>query len=199
MKHLRILLAVLALTASIGIVDGAASQDVAKPAPAPADDAAKTHAPTYTAEHSPAMIRELKWLLGGVWTADSSKLAPGMKSIETRYRVSDNRAFIRFTTHFVNESGVDNMYDGNFYYDGKTNALAVWYMNPNSEITQGPVEIEGDTMTITFRGTDFEGKMADLRVSVLRKSNDDYNWTVAEKQGEIWKDLAQLEYLRVPG
>jgi hypothetical protein len=60
-------------------------------------------------------------------------------------------------------------------------------------------EILGNLWTITFHGPDFAGHPADLRVLVTRKTNDDYNWSVAEKQGETWKELAHLEYLRVPG
>jgi hypothetical protein len=49
------------------------------------------------------------------------------------------------------------------------------------------------------RGPDFERKVADLQVFVTRKTNDDYRWSVKEKQGHTWKELAALEYLRVPG
>src|SRR6185312_8500754 len=45
-------------------------------------------------------IASMAWLVGGVWTADASRLGPGMQRIETRYEWSYNNAFIRFTTHF---------------------------------------------------------------------------------------------------
>jgi hypothetical protein len=35
-------------------------------------------------------ISDLSWLVGGVWTADASKMGAGMKRIETRYVWSDN-------------------------------------------------------------------------------------------------------------
>jgi hypothetical protein len=35
-------------------------------------------------------ISALAWLVGGVWTADASKLGPGMERIETRYQWADN-------------------------------------------------------------------------------------------------------------
>jgi hypothetical protein len=54
-------------------------------------------------------------------------------------------------------------------------------------------------MTISFRGEDLEGKVADLRVIVSRKNNDDYHWTLQEMKDGVWKDLAGLEYLRVAG
>ena len=62
-------------------------------------------------------ISELSWLVGGVWTADASKMGDGMKRIETRYVWSDNNAFIRFTTHFVSDKGTAKTYDGNFYWE----------------------------------------------------------------------------------
>ena len=49
----------------------------------------------------PKPISALAWLVGGVWMADASKLGPGMQRIETRYSWSDNKAYVRFTTHFV--------------------------------------------------------------------------------------------------
>jgi len=144
-------------------------------------------------------IDELSWVIGGVWTADASKLGPGMQRIETRYQWSDNHAYIRFTTHFVFEKGTAKTYDGNFFWNPGQKSLAVWYMDARNGITEGPVQVDGNQWTIQFRGEDFEGKMADLRVLVARKTNDDYNWSVAEKQGDSWKELAALEYLRLPG
>ncbi|MGA2419160.1 MAG: hypothetical protein ABSG69_03700 [Candidatus Acidiferrum sp.] len=54
-------------------------------------------------------------------------------------------------------------------------------------------------MTINFHDEDFGGKMADLRVLVTRKTNDDYRWSVSEKEAGTWKGIASLEYLRVAG
>ena len=50
-----------------------------------------------------------------------------------------------------------------------------------------------------FRAQDMQGKEADMRVQVLRKSNDDYTWTLEEKEGANWKQLLRLEYLRTAG
>jgi hypothetical protein len=144
-------------------------------------------------------ISALSWLVGGVWTADASKLGPGMLRIETRYQWADNNAFIRFNTHFVSDKGASRTYDGNFFWNPADKVLAVWYMDTTNNITQGPVQVEGKDTKIRFRGEDFEGKMADLRVVVTRKNNDDYQWLLQEMQDAKWKDIAQLEYLRVAG
>ena len=69
-------------------------------------------------------------------------------------------------------------------------------MDAKSGIVEGPMQWDGDVLRITFRGFDFEGKMADLRVEVTRKTNDDYRWTVYEKNGEAWQQLTAIEYLR---
>lgn len=149
---------------------------------------------------APKPISALAWLIGGVWTADASKMGPGMQRIETRYQWSDNNAYIRFNTHFVFDKGTAKTYDGNFFWNPEQKALAMWYMDARNSITQGPVEMTGDLMTITFRGPDFEGKLADLKVFVARKNNDDYRWSVEEKQEDnAWKEVAALEYLRVAG
>ncbi len=140
-------------------------------------------------------IAALAWLVGGVWTADGTTLAPGLK-IETRYQWSDNDAYIRFTTHFVTEKGTLKNYDGHFFWNPEHSALAVWYMDARNHITQGPVVVEGDVMQIAFRAEDFQGRMADLRVQVTRKTNDHYTWMLEEKQAAGWGQLASLEYLR---
>ena len=151
-------------------------------------------------EPAPAKpISALAWLVGGVWTADATKLGPTMLRIETRYQWSDNNAYIRFNTHFVSNQGAMHNYDGNFFWDPERSSLALWYMDRQNTITQCPVEVNGDVMQMAFRAHDFEGKLADMRVTVTRKTNDDYNWLLEEKVPEGWKQLATLEYLRVAG
>jgi hypothetical protein len=148
---------------------------------------------------SPAKpIDALSWVIGGVWTADAGKMAPGMR-IETRYQWSDNNAYIRFNTHFVFEKGTAKAYDGNFYWDPEHQHLAMWYMDAKNAITTAPVQVDGDSWTMTWRGPDFQGQVADLRVTVKRKTNDDYWWSAAEKDGDNWKEVAALEYLRTAG
>jgi predicted enzyme related to lactoylglutathione lyase len=141
-------------------------------------------------------ISALEWLVGGVWTADISKMGNGMKSIETRYTWSDNKAFLRFNTHFISEKGTKNQYDGNFYFDPARKSLNMWYADSENTIYQGPISVAGDTLTFDFRGEDFEGKMSDLRVRLNRKSDSLYNWTLFERDGDKWKQLATLDYLR---
>jgi hypothetical protein len=171
----RTILSVLLLMAGIVTLEAPASVD-------------KTEAPK--------AINMLAWLVGGVWTANASGAAPGMLRIETRYQWADNHAYVRFNTHFVYEKETVRRYDGNFFWDPDRKTLAMWYMNNENEIVEGPVEIQGDIMKMTFRGTNFAGKPADLRVIVSRKNADDYHWELQEKQGESWKSLAGLEYLR---
>jgi hypothetical protein len=144
-------------------------------------------------------IQVLGWLVGGLWTADATKLGPGMLRIETRYQWSDNNAYIRFTTHFVSDKGAAHTYDGNFFWNPADKTLAVWYMDAHNVITQGTVQVEGNEMKIRFRGEDLQGQMADLRVVVHRKNNDDYHWALQEMQNGEWQDLAGLEYIRVAG
>lgn len=172
MRRSIVLTAVLAL-AAVGVFG---QQNSPKPA------AAKPTAP-------------LEWLVGGVWTADASKMAPGLR-IETRYTWSDNGAYIRFTTHFVSPQGTMKNYDGQFFWNPEQSSLAMWYMDARNTITQGAISVDGNVTQFTFRGPDFEGKIADLRVLVAKKTNDDYAWTVEEKQAAGWAPLASLEYLR---
>lgn len=146
---------------------------------------------------APKPIAAMSWLVGGVWTADASKMTPGMK-IETRYQWSDNEAYIRFNTHFIFEKGTAKTYDGNFFWNPAQRSLAMWYMDAKNGITEGPVEVNGDVTKMSFHGPDFDGKDADLRVFVTRKMKDDYRWSVEEKQSDsTWKEVAALEYLRI--
>lgn len=148
---------------------------------------------------APKPISALGWLVGGVWTAKLSDSGPGVRRIETRYQWSDNTAYLRFTTHFVSEQKTLNNYDGSFFWDPDQSSLAMWYMDAGNVITHGPVTIDGASMVLLFRATDFEGKPADLRVTVTRKTNDDYSWLLEEKQAQSWKQLLALEYLRSTG
>jgi hypothetical protein len=143
-------------------------------------------------------IATMAWVIGGTWIADASNLGGGMQRIETRYDWSDNGSFIRFNTHFVTDKGTLKNYDGNFFYDPSGKTLSMWYMDASGEITQGPMAIEGDVWQMSFHGPDFEGKMADLQVNVLRKSNDLYHWSVSERVGQEWKKLLELDYARKP-
>jgi hypothetical protein len=148
---------------------------------------------------APKPIAAMAWLIGGVWTADAHTTAPGMQRIETRYQWSDNDAYIRFTTHFVSDQGTLKNYDGSFFWSPEQASLAMWYMDAGNSITQGPVTIRGDTMLMTFRAHDFEGKLADLRTTVTRHTNDDYAWLLEESQSGAWKPLLAFEYLRKAG
>jgi hypothetical protein len=51
-------------------------------------------------------------------------------------------------------------------------------------------------MEVRFGGQDFAGKPADLRVQVVRKNNDLYRWTLAEREKTAWSELASLDYVR---
>jgi hypothetical protein len=145
---------------------------------------------------APRHIDALGWLVGGVWTADASKMGGGMQRIETRYTWADNHAYVRFNTHFVTDKTTFRNYDGQFFWNPEQSTLAMWYMDSRNTIIQGPVQADGEVTRFTFRATDFEGKMADLRVNLTRKTNDAYTWMLEEKDGAGWKQLASLEYLR---
>jgi hypothetical protein len=141
-------------------------------------------------------IDDLAWLIGGVWTADASKMGGGMQRIETRYEWSDNHTFLRFNTHFVTDKATLHRYDGQFFWDPQEAALKMWYMDAHNDITQGLVTVHGDVFDFGFRGTNFEGKPADLKVQLLRKNNDRYVWQLSEKGTQGWQQLASLEYVR---
>jgi hypothetical protein len=58
------------------------------------------------------------------------------------------------------------------------------------------MEWSGDVLRVLFHGPDFEGKIADLKEELTRLSNQHYDWMVAEKQGDNWKELGALDYFR---
>jgi len=142
-------------------------------------------------------IDALAWLVGGTWTTGASKMGNGMQRIETRYQWSDNDAYLRFTTHFVLDKGTVKRYDGNMFWDPGRKELAMWYMASDGSVMQGPMTWENGVLAAKFKAPDFEGKIADLKVEVARKTNDKYVWTLFEKEGDGWKPLASLEYNRM--
>ena len=77
---------------------------IEKATPAP-EHAAQNSATAAKPADTAKPIAPLSWLVGGVWTADATKLGPGMLRIETRYQWADNNAYIRFNTHFVFDKG----------------------------------------------------------------------------------------------
>jgi hypothetical protein len=183
MKTFATLLLSLALASAALLAQDSAKTADTKPGVKPAND---------------KPLAQLAWLVGGVWTADASAMGDGMQRIETRYTWSDNSAFVRFNTHFVAQQGTLKQYDGQFFFDPEKSALAMWYMDSKNGITQGPITVDGDITQFSFRGSDFDGKVADLRVLLFRKSNDHYLWQLEEKSQDTWKPLAKLDYLRTP-
>ena len=157
------------------------------------------HAPDGAATQPTKPISVLAWVVGGVWIADAPSPTDPTTKIETRYQWADNSAYLRFTTHFVSDKGTLRNYDGSFFWNPSQVTLAMWYMDAGGDITQGPVTIVADTMLMTFRASDFDGKLADMRVTVTRMSPNRYTWLLEKKQPDAWKTLLALEYKRTPG
>jgi len=141
-------------------------------------------------------ISALAWLVGGVWMADASKLGPGMERIETRYKWADNSSYVRFTTHFITTKETVKTYDGNLFWDPTKRSLTMWYMDAKNRITEGPMTLNADLWQMSFRGEAFQGKQAELRVDVVRKTSDQYHWALYEKTNAGWKKLMELDYVR---
>jgi hypothetical protein len=141
-------------------------------------------------------IERMAWLVGGVWTASGPQLGPHMQRIETRYRWSDNHSYIRFTSHFVTDSADLHRYDGNFYWDKARSTLAMWYMDSDQDVVQGPMTIDGDEWVMGFHEQDREGKDVSYRVDIHRQSNDRYHWSLKQQTGAMWKELLALDYQR---
>ena len=145
---------------------------------------------------TPKPISQLRWLVGGVWTADASRLGHGMQRIETRYQWSDNDAYIRFTTHFVSDKEELKNYDGDFFWDSSTSSLAMWYMSHDGEITQGHVKVEGELTELNFASEDSTGQPGDFRVQLTRKNDNLYHWTLALHRNGTWNEVLGLDYVR---
>ena len=141
-------------------------------------------------------IDKLAWLVGGVWTADASKLGGGMQRIEVRYEWAPTKNFIRFATTFVSDQGALVNYAGNIYSYGSSGSemLAMWYMDAKGAITQGDVSGPGERWSLTFDSPG-GGKTTTFRVDVVKKTANEYGWTVSSLEG-TWKPLFSLDYLR---
>lgn len=137
-------------------------------------------------------IAAMGWFVGGTWSAEASKDV----TIKTQYVWADNNAFVRFKTHFLTPKGEARRYDGQFYYDPEKKQITMWYMDAENNIYSGPVNVNGDTTTFDFRGENFEGKLSDLRVNLVKKSADGYHWQLLEMSGGSWKEMAGLDFKR---
>jgi hypothetical protein len=144
-------------------------------------------------------IDRMEWLVGGVWTAAGRQLGPHMKRIETRYQWSDNHSYIRFTSHFVTDSAELHQYDGIFYWDRARSTLAMWYMDSDHDIVQGPMTIEGDQWLMSFHEQGPDGKDVSYRVDIHRRSHDLYHWSLRRQDAATWKELLALDYRRSEG
>jgi hypothetical protein len=144
-------------------------------------------------------IDQLSWLVGGVWSAQPPVSADGPQRIETRYEWTPNHGFIRFATKFVMTNGANAGYAGDLFFDPADKTLRIWYMDEHNKITQGPVIVDGDKMTVTFRDSgDFVGVAGpvDYRVDVVRTTPDSYQWTLFANVAQTWKKVFALVYQR---
>jgi hypothetical protein len=160
-------------------------------------DAAQTQ--TTPAPSPSPRIEQLEWLVGGVWTADASKLPGGLTRIETRYD-SVAGVVIRFTTMFFDKQNkVVNSYAGNLYLDPNVNNLSIWYIDSQNSITQGQITTDGDDFTISFRAPgDIVGEkqLVNFRCQITRHGSDDYTWSLSAQSPTKWAKIFNLEYVR---
>lgn len=150
----------------------------------------------------PQPLKQLDWLVGGVWTADASQLPGGLKRIETRYRYAADKCLIRFTTEFIAASGAAvNRYAGDVYYDAPSNRLEMWYISSENEITQGTIALNGDGWQFAFESPGaIVGKngLVNFHTDVLHPSADAYQWKLSAEDGSAWKPVFALTYVRTP-
>jgi hypothetical protein len=148
----------------------------------------------------PRQIDKLEWLVGGTWTADASKLPGGLARIETRYDTAAGGAVIRFTTRFLDSANdVENSYAGDLFFDPTANSLSMWYIDSRSAIVQGPITVDADNWSASFRAPgDIVGKKEtiDFRCDIMREGPNKYKWTLSARPDTAWTKILELEYIR---
>ena len=160
--------------------------------------AALAQSPQPAAPHS-GPVAQLGWLVGGVWVADASGFGGGMQRIRDPlplvrqrqlrpvhhpFRQRQQRRAEHLRRQFLLERGRENVHD-----------VVHERWRRDHRRTGDDQQRRAEML---FRGTDFDGKLADLRVDVTKKTPDLYRWTLLEKQGDAWKQLASLDYARKP-
>lgn len=168
-----------------------------------AGDAACAAAAQGTDDATPTRhVDRLRWMVGGLWVADASKLPGGLARIETRYDSGAGGAVIRFTTDFLDSKHViKNSYAGNLYFDPSAKRLTMWYIDAQDTITQGQITIDGDNWSVDFRapGEAVGKKQAmHLRCDIVRRRANAYEWTLSAwaDSSSAWKKIFDLEYVR---
>jgi len=165
---------------------------------------ASAESPTAAPSASPVQpLDRLQWLVGGVWTADASKLGGGMSRIETRYESVADGNLIRFTTAFIDaHENVVNRYAGNFYVDPATARIKTWYLSSKNEITHGDVAIDPATVTLLITEAPEPDAPPQYRVVIAPENGlgSDYHqvyvWKLSARDGDAWKPMFGLTYAR---
>jgi len=168
-----------------------------------AGDSARAAATPGARAASPTrQLDRLRWMVGGVWIADASKLPGGLARIETRYDSAAGGAVIRFTTSFLDSKDiVENSYAGNLFFDPSAQRLTMWYIDAQDAITQGWITVDGDTWTVDFRAPgEAAGKkqLIHFRCDIVRRRANAYEWTLSARADSTstWKRIFDLEYVR---
>jgi hypothetical protein len=144
-------------------------------------------------------VGALGWLVGGTWTAMGAGLPENLDRIEVRYRWSFTKNFIQFETKFVGTSGATTAaYAGNIFFDPAGHRLAIWYMDLDNVVTQGPVSVEPGRTVFSFSGPGQaagQTQTVDYRVELTQTTPDTYHWALFAYTDRAWRPLYALNYV----
>ena len=143
-----------------------------------------------------AHLAPIAWLIGGTWSATTSRL-PGTLRIDTIYSLASNGAFLRFTTGYIGEHDAVPTDDGNLSYDPATKIFAIWYIDRRGAIVQGPVDVDRNITIMLFEANDpRDGRPGQMRVVMTRHTNNFYTWALYNLTRDPVKPIYSLDYHR---
>ncbi len=158
-----------------------------------ANGLAQSNAPA--ALNADETLAPVAWLVGGTWVTDVKDPSDAsVTHVENRIRWSANHQAIEFNANFNGKPH----YNGFYAYNPATKTIGFYYTSSDGELTIGTATSDSDGKTVhqDFDISHVNGKVGQVRSTLVRDGNDAYWFAVfLQKDGE-WAQVFRIHYER---
>ena len=148
------------------------------------------------ADKPPAVdhFASIAWLTGGVWTTDVKGADGTVTHVENHIRYSPNHKAIEFNTDFNGHPH----YSGFYAWDAANKALGFWYTSAEGDLTIGTStpDPDGKTLHQDFTITEASGATQHFQSTIVRDTENSYDFTVLANSNGKWSPVFQIHYTR---